>query len=118
MGDKLARPLFEPFPGEHGIDFLEGFWDGPAVFFAIISFAILHYAIWSAKPAPGSYFAMNKVIGIFRLVFYLGLTSLVILMVIRTAIMTFHDLTRPRFKPEGMILVSPKPNQPSQSERK
>jgi len=92
---RLSRLLYQPFRWRGGIDFLEGAWDGPAIVFALASLGLLHYGITAAISVESSMPLMNKILNIFRLAFYVSLTLLVILIVVRMAVMTYHDITNP-----------------------
>src|SRR6185295_9107698 len=95
--DRTARLFYDPFHGRFDVDILEGFWPGPATIFALASYGLLHFGISTAKPVEPEVSVMNSVISFFRLVFYVCMTLLLILIVFRTAIMTYHDLFQPRY---------------------
>lgn len=95
MVDKIASLFYEPFRGNSDLDILEGFWPGPAIIFALPSYGLLHFGISTAQPVEPEGSLMNQILNFFRLIFYVCMTLLVILIVIRTAVMTYHDLTQP-----------------------
>lgn len=95
MLDKLAALFYEPFSGDYDLDILEAIWPGPAILFALASFGVLHYGITAAKPVEPETSLMNQIIKFFRLVFYVCMTMLVTLILIRTSVMTYHDFTQP-----------------------
>ena len=93
--DKIASLFYDSFRGNYDLDILEGFWPGPAIIFALASFGFLHFAIARAKPVELEISVINQIIGFFRMVFYVCMTLLVILILIRTAVITYHDFTQP-----------------------
>ncbi len=109
IADQLALPLYDPFRGTYEEDILEGHWEAPAVIFAMVTFWILHYGIAKAVPAEMDGLMLRRVIDFFRLVFYVSLTLLVMLIVIRTALMLWNDIRRPYRTDRQWILVDPPP---------
>jgi hypothetical protein len=93
--DRTASLFYDPFMGNFDLDILEGIWPGPAIIFALASFGFIHFGISTAKPVEPETSLMNRIILFFRLIFYCCMTLLVILIVIRTAVMTYHDFTQP-----------------------
>jgi len=93
--DRIASLFYDPFRGNSDLEILEGVWPGPAIIFALASFGFIHFGISKAKPVEPETSLMNRIIVFFRLIFYCCMTLLVILIVIRTAVMTYHDFTQP-----------------------
>jgi hypothetical protein len=105
--DRIASLFYDPFRGNFDLDILEGVWPGPSIIFALASFGIIHFGISKARPVEPETSLMNRIIIFFRLIFYCCMTLLVILIVIRTAVMTYHDFTQPNSR--GVIIGVPVP---------
>ena len=67
--DKIASLFYEPFRGNSDLDIPEGFWPGPAIIFALLSFGLLHFGISTAKPGEPEASLMNHIVSFFRLIF-------------------------------------------------
>jgi hypothetical protein len=80
-----------------------GFMSG--VISASVCYGLIHYALANAVPVDSTSSIMNKVLNLFRLVFYIGAILLILMIVIRMAVMTYQDVIDPF--PRGIIYSVP-----------
>src|SRR5262245_58431490 len=61
--DRVASLFYDPFRGNIDLDILEGIWPGPAIIFALVSFALFHFGISRSRNVDPEGSVMNYVIG-------------------------------------------------------
>jgi hypothetical protein len=103
---RISSLVYDPFWAVFYItswDRESGFLSG--VIGAGICYPLIHYAIANAAPIDPTKSKMNKVLNLFRLVFYIGAILLILMIVLRMAVMTYQDVAYPF--PRGGIYSVP-----------